>query len=156
VRYGVRRADDPAIIDSLPEIDDMGLAPGDQRRIKFEFSGCPAFRRYSFDRYGERHTDGIKQRDDDDNRGRPWPFLTGERGHYELERLKAQGGGTISAAQITDLVRLASTCRPWSTLRGLHAARTDLLMVLATTGHTLSRARARAARHLSLGLTPNM
>ncbi|HET6469172.1 MAG TPA: glycoside hydrolase family 15 protein [Geminicoccaceae bacterium] len=104
VRYGVRRGDDQAVLESLPEIDDVGLALDDARRVRFEFDGLPGFRRYSFDAYGERWTDGIKQGDSDLNRGRPWPFLTGERGHFELERARVQSGGTITDAQKAGLV----------------------------------------------------
>ena len=41
----------------------------------------PAWRRYHDDGYGE-HDDGSPY--DGIGRGRPWPLLTGERGHYEI------------------------------------------------------------------------
>jgi glucoamylase len=100
VRYGVRKADDPAIRDSLPEVDDLGL-PDDQR-LRYQFTvGANTFegwRRYSFDRYGERTDDGSNFRGDHlANRGRVWPILTGERGHYELAF--AMLDGTLSASE---------------------------------------------------------
>ena len=106
VRYGVRPANDSAIVDSLAELDDM--TQSHEGRVKYEFSfggsAYPAWRRYSYDHYGERKNDGSNYKgDNSENRGRPWPFLTGERGHYELEKIKADNGGMISAAQVMAL-----------------------------------------------------
>ena len=72
VRHGIRRADDPLIVDSLKVIDAV---------LKVETPSGPCWRRYNHDGYG--------QRDDGSafvgwGRGRAWPLLTGERGHYEL------------------------------------------------------------------------
>jgi glucoamylase len=72
VRYGIRRPDDPLIEDSLRVVD---------ATIKTELDEGPVWYRYNHDGYG--------QRDDGDafegwGVGRPWPLLTGERGHYEL------------------------------------------------------------------------
>lgn len=36
-------------------------------------------------------------------RGRVWPIFTGERGHFELERVKAANRGQITAQQIDAL-----------------------------------------------------
>ncbi len=72
VRYGVRRADDPLIIDSLRVVDAL---------LKVE-TGCgPAWRRYNHDGYGQRDDGGPFV---GWGRGRAWPLLTGERGHYAL------------------------------------------------------------------------
>ncbi len=74
VRYGVRRADDPTIQDSVRVIDAV---------LKVETPLGPSWHRYNHDGYGER---------DDGSpfvgwgRGRAWPLLTGERGHFELAR----------------------------------------------------------------------
>lgn len=72
VRYGVRRADDPLIIDSLKVVDAV---------LKRDLPQGPCWLRYNHDGYGQT----------DDcrpfvrwGRGRPWPLLTGERAHYEL------------------------------------------------------------------------
>jgi glucoamylase len=72
VRYGVRRADDPLMIDSVKVVD---------RALRVETFGNPCWRRYSYDGYGQRADGGpfagVGQ-------GRAWPLLTGERAHYEL------------------------------------------------------------------------
>lgn len=72
VRYGVRSAHDPVIQDSLRVVD---------AALKVETPFGPSWRRYNHDGYG--------QRDDGSSfngwgTGRPWPLLTGERGHYEV------------------------------------------------------------------------
>jgi glucoamylase len=72
VRYGMRRADDPAIIDSLKVVDSL---------LKTDTPGGPVWHRYNDDGYGE-HEDGSSF--DGTGRGRGWPLLTGERGHYAL------------------------------------------------------------------------
>ncbi len=95
VRYGVRAPTDPSILNSLDEIDDMSRP--DKERVKYVFSAngntYPGYRRYADgDGYGERTSNGARQGDHPDNRGRVWPILTGERGHYELARLKATVG----------------------------------------------------------------
>jgi len=72
VRFGLRRSDDPMVLDSLTVVD---------RVLRATTPGGPAWRRYNGDGYGE-HEDG--QPYDGTGCGRPWPLLTGERGHYEL------------------------------------------------------------------------
>ncbi|MCL6584673.1 MAG: glucan 1,4-alpha-glucosidase [bacterium] len=107
VRYGVRAANDYFITDSLPELDDMTL--NDDFRVKYEFTfdgkNYPGWRRYSYDGYGERAngSNWVDSNQPDDQRGRVWPFLTGERGHYELARIKADNGGTITDAEISGI-----------------------------------------------------
>jgi Glycosyl hydrolases family 15 len=57
-------------------------------------------RRYGNDGYGERTGDGSAYEGQQaDQRGRVWPLLTGERGHFEIERIKAENGGAITTAQ---------------------------------------------------------
>jgi glucoamylase len=73
VRYGIREADDPLIADTLKVIDAV---------LKVDFPQGPSWRRYNHDGYGQRH-DGTPYREGW-GQGRPWPLLTGERGHYEL------------------------------------------------------------------------
>jgi glucoamylase len=72
VRYGVRRADDPLIVDSLKVVDHI---------LKINTPYGPCWRRYNHDGYGQRHDGGpfISY-----GQGRAWPLLTGERAHYEL------------------------------------------------------------------------
>lgn len=72
VRYGVRRADDPLIVDSLKVVDTVlkrGLPQG------------PGWIRYNWDGYGQRPDGGPFL---GWGQGRVWPLLTGERAHYEL------------------------------------------------------------------------
>jgi len=72
VRYGIRRADDPLIIDSLKVVDKL---------CKIDTPYGPCWRRYNHDGYGQRKDGGpfIGW-----GQGRAWPILTGERAHYEL------------------------------------------------------------------------
>ncbi len=72
VRYGLRSADDPRIRDSLKVVDGL---------LKTETPSGPVWHRYNDDGYGE-HDDGRPF--DGAGRGRGWPLLTGERGHYAL------------------------------------------------------------------------
>ena len=72
VRYGIRAADDPIIVDSVKVID---------RVLKTETPFGPLWHRYNHDGYGQRD-DGSPY--DGWGTGRGWPLLTGERGHYEL------------------------------------------------------------------------
>ena len=72
VRYGVRRADDPLVIDSLKVVDHI---------LKVEAPAGPCWRRYNHDGYGQRHDGGPFL---GWGQGRAWPLLTGERAHYEL------------------------------------------------------------------------
>lgn len=72
VRYGIRRADDPLIVDSLKVVDHV---------LKTETPFGPCWRRYNHDGYGQKHDGGPF---DWWGQGRPWPLLTGERAHYEL------------------------------------------------------------------------
>ncbi|HKD15453.1 MAG TPA: glycoside hydrolase family 15 protein [Candidatus Angelobacter sp.] len=72
VRYGIRRAGDPLMEDSLRVID---------RVLKVDTPWGPCWRRYNHDGYGPdaggRPYKGWGE-------GRAWPLLTGERAHYEL------------------------------------------------------------------------
>src|SRR4029450_6593664 len=72
VRYGIRKAGDPLIDDSLRVVD---------ATLKVETPYGPCWRRYNHDGYGQRADGGPYQ---GWGIGRAWPLLTGERGHYEL------------------------------------------------------------------------
>lgn len=81
VRFGLRAADDPRIINTVKAIDAL---------LKVETPSGPVWRRYIDDLYGE-HEDGAAF--DGTGVGRAWPLLTGERAHYELaagRRFEAQ------------------------------------------------------------------
>jgi glucoamylase len=72
VRYGVRRADDPIVVQSLRLVDDI---------LKVDTPHGVVWRRFNHDGYGEGPS-GEPYRGS--GQGRAWPLLTGERGHYEL------------------------------------------------------------------------
>ncbi len=101
VRFGLRRADDPRIIDTVDLIDDL---------LAVELPTGIAYRRYNGDGYGE-HDDGTPF--DGSGIGRPWPLLTGERGHYaaqahqsydrHLDSMQAMSGsGRLLPEQVWD------------------------------------------------------
>jgi glucoamylase len=71
-RYGIRKPGDPLIEDSLRVIDVL---------LKVETQLGPCWRRYNNDGYGQREDGGPYQ---GWGKGRAWPLLTGERGHYEF------------------------------------------------------------------------
>jgi glucoamylase len=72
VRLGLRRASDPLVLDSLRLAD---------RLLKVETPSGPAWHRYVGDGYGETDDGGPFT---GAGRGRAWPLLAGERGHYEI------------------------------------------------------------------------
>jgi glucoamylase len=72
VRTGIRRADDPLIVDSVKVIDAV---------LKVDTPSGPCWKRYNHDGYGQRD-DGSSF--DGWGVGRPWPLLTLERAAYEL------------------------------------------------------------------------
>jgi glucoamylase len=86
VRFGLRAADDPRIVNTLQVIDST---------LKAETAVGPSWRRYTDDGYGE-HTDGAPF--DGTGIGRAWPLLTGERGHYELAAAHQQHAEELLAA----------------------------------------------------------
>ncbi|MBR9727131.1 glycoside hydrolase family 15 protein [Shewanella intestini] len=96
VRYGVTPATDSVIKNSVKLIDNTDLEHN--LRVKYEFvakdgSTVPGYRRYGNDGYGEDTQTGNSYAENGSNtidqRGRVWPFFTGERGHYELALAKA-------------------------------------------------------------------
>lgn len=107
VRYGVRRADDPHVLSTLPVYDDQSLDP--LYRVRYDFGPegdkTPGWRRYGVDGYGEDWQTGANYGVGGvmsaGQRGRVWPFFTGERGHYELARVSVNG--TPSAADIASI-----------------------------------------------------
>lgn len=72
VRFGLRAADDPRIVNTVKMID---------RYLKVDLPQGPGWRRYNRDGYGE-HNDGAPF--DGTGEGRVWPLLIGERAHYAL------------------------------------------------------------------------
>ena len=90
VRYGVRAWNAPSIINTLEELDG---AHEDNLRVRYEFpDGHLGWRRYGNDGYGEDGEAGTNYHEIDGGntpgqRGRVWPFFSGERAHYEIARL---------------------------------------------------------------------
>jgi glucoamylase len=72
VRMGLREPGDPLVLDTLEVADAL---------LRVETPAGPAWHRYVGDGYGEREDGGPF---DGAGRGRAWPLLSGERGHYEL------------------------------------------------------------------------
>jgi len=72
VRFGLRPANDPRVINTIKVIDTL---------LKAELPYGPGWHRYNDDGYGE-HPDGDPF--DGTGVGRVWPLLAGERAHYEL------------------------------------------------------------------------
>lgn len=72
VRFGIRKADDKRITDSLKVVDSL---------LKTNTKTGTVWHRYNNDGYGE-HSDGSPF--DGTGHGRGWPLLAGERAHYEL------------------------------------------------------------------------
>jgi glucoamylase len=72
VRYGLRSANDPRILNTIKVID---------ATLKLDANHGPLWYRYNRDGYGEK-VDGSPF--NGTGIGRPWPLLTGERAHYEI------------------------------------------------------------------------
>ena len=77
VRFGLRAADDPRIVDTVKVIDGT---------LRVDTPRGSVWHRYQGDSYGE-HADGAPF--DGKGIGRAWPLLTGERAHYELDAGRA-------------------------------------------------------------------
>lgn len=92
VRYGVRAWNAKSILGSLEELDGQHE---DNLRVRYVFDKDHAgWRRYGNDGYGEDGKGGtnyhqINGQNTPGQRGRVWPFFSGERGHYEIARLDA-------------------------------------------------------------------
>ena len=72
VRFGLRAADDPCIVNTVKVID---------ATLKTETKTGPVWHRYTHDGYGETADGGPFK---SVGIGRGWPLLGGERAHYEL------------------------------------------------------------------------
>jgi glucoamylase len=72
VRYGIRAPHDPIIVNSVKVIDAV---------LKVDTLFGPCWHRYNHDGYGQKEDGGSFT---GCGKGRIWPLLTGERGHYEL------------------------------------------------------------------------
>ena len=83
VRFGLRAADDPRMLNTLKVIDEL---------LKVATKNGTAWRRYNGDGYGEK-ADGSAF--DSTGIGRAWPLLAGERGHYELAAGRTKDAETV-------------------------------------------------------------
>ena len=86
VRFGLRAADDPRILNTVKAIDSL---------LRRELPAGSYWYRYNDDGYGE-HADGAPF--DGAGIGRLWPLLTGERAHYELAAGRPQEARRLLAA----------------------------------------------------------
>lgn len=156
VRYGIRRGDDPLVLDSLRVIDSV---------LKVQTPGGPCWRRYNHDGYGE-HADGSPF--DGTGIGRAWPLLTGERGHYEIAAggdpapyIRAmeyfQSAGGLISEQIWDAPDIPQQSlrfgRPTGSARPLLWAHAEYVTLLrsAADGAVFDRIAPLADRYLAGG-----
>jgi len=91
VRFGLRAADDPRILNTVKVVDAL---------LKVNLPQGPGWYRYNDDGYGE-HADGAPF--DGTGIGRAWPLLSGERAHYELE-----AGNRKAAEQLLRMMSLSA------------------------------------------------
>jgi glucoamylase len=100
VRFGIRPALDRHIRDSVVVYD---------QTIRTDVGGkYPGFNRYLGDRYNYNENTG------EEVPGALWPFLSGERGHYELQKALEQGKSTsdIDAAMSPYIVAMEAFATP--------------------------------------------
>ena len=94
VRFGVRAADDPRMVDTARVIDET---------LKRETRTGPGWRRSTNDGYGEK-ADGSPF--NKTGIGRSWPLLAGERGHFEI----AAGRPEAALELLKTMSRQTSEC----------------------------------------------
>ena len=78
VRLGVKRFDDPVVLNSIAVVD---------RKLGVDTPFGPLWHRFTYDGYGETRRGGQWTLEDKAKRrtlGRAWPLFAGERGEYEL------------------------------------------------------------------------
>jgi len=88
VRFGLRRADDPKMLNTIKVID---------AKLKIETPYGPCWHRYTNDGYGE-DKDGNAYPNEGNGIGRGWPLLTGERAHYEIAAGNIKGAKELLKA----------------------------------------------------------
>jgi glucoamylase len=92
VRFGIKEPDHPAILSTLPVVDERLMAETPNGRF---------WHRYDFDGYGETPEGGpwdLSEPDTFATLGRAWPILAGERGEYELAAGNRRGARAALAA----------------------------------------------------------
>jgi glucoamylase len=99
VRLGVKRADAPNVVQTLPVVD---------RELGVTTPNGEFWHRYNYDGYGETPSGGPFP--GKGNTGRLWPIFAGERGEYELAVGELSGAAsTARAAATTRLRAIAAT-----------------------------------------------
>ena len=93
VRLGVLRADDPAVLSTIPVVD---------RELGVNTPNGEFWHRYNHDGYGETLTGGPFGTNN--GIGRLWPIFAGERGEYELA--DGELTGDVAAARAAATTRL--------------------------------------------------
>lgn len=147
VRFGLRKPDDPLILDTLKVVDHL---------LKVETPSGPSWRRYNGDGYGEQEDgsafNGI-------GIGRVWPLLTGERGHYALaagqdplpylEAMTAMSGtGGMMPEQVWDTAPIPSRNlhpgRPTGSAMPLAWAHAEFIKLIVSRqlGHSFDRPKS--------------
>lgn len=128
VRLGIRRADDPIIVNSIEVIDKV---------IKVETPNGPAFYRYNNDGYGEMD-DGRRWNWDGKytGKGRLWVLLSGERGQYELalHRRYLQSYSERVMRPLNKRARPQPTPKPSITYLLMAQSRLDHMLAFANDG----------------------
>lgn len=119
VRFGLRSADDPRILDTIKLVDSL---------LKVETAQGPIWHRYNGDGYGQQDNG---EPFDSIGRGRAWPLLTGERAHFELvsgrieeaRRLQGTFESLASAERLfPEQTWTSLTCQSASAFRLRHAS----------------------------------
>lgn len=95
VRLGLKPANDPDIVNSLPVVD---------KTIETNTSTGPGWHRYNGDGYGDGATDGHPWAPSNKGTGHLWPALAGERGEYDL----VHGDSFNPLALLQTMQRMAS------------------------------------------------
>ena len=94
VLFGVKKWDDPTILNSLDVGDGNATTP---YPLKVDTPSGPVWHRFTYDGYGEQPNgddwDLFFDNPARQTRGRLWPLLSGERGEYEL--IAGRGAGTF-------------------------------------------------------------
>jgi glucoamylase len=94
VRFGLRSATDPRILDTIKLLDET---------LKRDTKTGPVWVRSTDDGYGETADGGPFQKS---GIGRGWPLLAGERGHYEI----AAGNPDYALELLKTIARQTSAC----------------------------------------------
>ena len=154
VRYGILKGGDSLIEDSLKVVDAV---------LRVEMPSGPCWRRYNHDGYGQKPDGGPYA---GWGKGRAWPLLTGERGHYELASgrdvkpyIKAMEGFASKGGMLPEQVWDESDCpdaklclgRPTGAAMPLMWAHAEYIKLLrsARDGAVFDRIDAVARRYQS-------